>query len=94
MQLLLHVLMYGHYLLTSFVKFDRRHPYNTVWKPVLTASQMGHHILIMSYMVGNYLVGNPECTWGVCIYAVAWGVSILGLFARFYIDSYFAKKTA
>jgi hypothetical protein len=31
-------------------------------KPLITAFQMGHHVLCMFYMVSNFYVGNPECT--------------------------------
>ena len=127
---LVHVIMYSHYLITSLFTFKRMW-----WKPIITASQMGHHVLIMMYMILNrvyvrptatatailphtlqlslrlWSVGstetatltprvraherlcqeNPECTWAVCIYAVLWGCSILGLFAHFFLQSYLAK---
>ena len=62
------------------------------WKPLITGSQMGHHLLIMSYMVANRVSGNPDCTWSVCFYAVLWGLSILGLFANFFYRSYARKE--
>ena len=53
---------------------------------------MGHHILIMMYMLLNYVYENPECNWSVCMVAVGWGWSILGLFAHFYWQAYGVKK--
>ncbi len=138
---LVHVIMYSHYLITSLYTFKRMW-----WKPIITASQMGHHMLIMMYMILNrvyvrtaanlaqprysqaattnvvhcppirrrsilrpsfpahnhaafycrsvLLQENPECTWAVCIYAVLWGFSILGLFAHFFLQSYLSPKSA
>jgi hypothetical protein len=45
---LVHVIMYSHYLVTSIFTFKRMW-----WKPIITASQMGHHMLIMMYMILN-----------------------------------------
>lgn len=78
--------MYSHYLATAAIKFKK-----IWWKPLITSTQMGHHVLCMVYMVGNYYVGNPECNFSVCACAMAWGASILGLFAHFFWRSYAAK---
>ena len=51
---LVHVIMYSHYLLTSLFTFK-----NMWWKPIITASQMGHHVLIMMYMLLNRVYVRP-----------------------------------
>ena len=52
---LVHVIMYSHYLITSLFTFKRMW-----WKPIITASQMGHHVLIMMYMILNRVYVSTE----------------------------------
>ena len=54
---LVHVIMYSHYLITSLFTFKRMW-----WKPIITASQMGHHVLIMMYMILNRVYVRPTAT--------------------------------
>mmetsp|Transcript_17856 Transcript_17856/g.39159 ORF Transcript_17856/g.39159 Transcript_17856/m.39159 type:complete len:240 (+) Transcript_17856:70-789(+) len=87
---LVHVLMYSHYLVTSLVS-----PKKIWWKPLLTGAQIGHHVVLLFMMVMNRVSGNPECTFSVFIWAVLWGLSIIALFANFYVQQYMkggAKK--
>jgi hypothetical protein len=84
---LVHVLMYSHYLITSVRKFK-----NMWWKPLITSSQMGHHAVLMVYMVLNVIYGSPGITFAVAAVGLLWGVSILGLFGKFYHDEYVQKK--
>ena len=83
---LTHVVMYSHYLACSIFKI--KHAW---WKPGVTALQMGHHVVLMVYMVLNTIYGGSEFSVGVCIAGLLWGCSILGLFARFYLQSYLSK---
>jgi len=86
---LVHVLMYSHYLATSLFTFTPREMW---WKPWLTGAQIGHHLLLMVLMVANLVYGNPECTLAVAVSSIAWGVSILGLFLKFYASKYTGKQ--
>lgn len=78
-----HVIMYGHYLFMSLVPNAK-----AWWKPLLTASQMGHHVLVMIYMLLNFLAGSAICTTGVFVVGMMWGLSIFLLFLDFYMRSY------
>eukprot|EP00927_Polykrikos_kofoidii_P067697 TRINITY_DN63147_c0_g1_i1.p1 TRINITY_DN63147_c0_g1~~TRINITY_DN63147_c0_g1_i1.p1 ORF type:complete len:242 (+),score=28.63 TRINITY_DN63147_c0_g1_i1:82-807(+) len=78
-----HVLMYSHYLITSLMTFKRMW-----WKPLITSSQMGHHVILILLMTVNWVYGNPEITLAVVFWGILWGVSILGLFAHFYWEQY------
>eukprot|EP00930_Biecheleria_cincta_P064991 TRINITY_DN5068_c0_g2_i1.p1 TRINITY_DN5068_c0_g2~~TRINITY_DN5068_c0_g2_i1.p1 ORF type:complete len:240 (+),score=26.68 TRINITY_DN5068_c0_g2_i1:138-857(+) len=81
-----HVLMYSHYLVTSVKCFKR-----LWWKPLLTGTQMGHHIVLIAYMALSGVLGHPEWTPRIAIAGILWGLSILGLFAKFYVDQYKKK---
>lgn len=81
---LIHVLMYGHYLFVTLAPHIR--PW---WKPVLTFSQICQHVILMVYMTLNWLYGrSDDITPGVFIAGMLWGLSILGLFANFYVQQY------
>jgi len=84
---LVHVIMYSHYLITSQYAFK-----NMWWKPLVTASQMGHHFVLLFVMTFAYLGGNPEVDFNVFFWAILWGLSILILFAHFFVQSYCLKK--
>jgi len=80
---LVHTLMYSHYLLTSVVTIK-----NQWWKPLITASQMGHHAVLVVLMTLNGFIGNPDWSVQVAFWGILWGLSILGLFANFYVQQY------
>lgn len=84
---LVHVLMYGHYLFMSLYPTAK-----AWWKPLITASQMGHHMLCMVYMVLNYYGGHV--TPGIFTAGMIWGASILLLFANFYVMQYMQSSSA
>lgn len=81
---LIHVFMYSHYLFVTLAPNIR--PW---WKPLLTASQICQHLILMVYMLTNWVyASNREITQAVFISGMLWGVSILGLFANFYVQQY------
>lgn len=84
---LVHVLMYSHYFITSMFTFK-----NMWWKPIVTAAQMGHHsVLIVAMCISSFT--NEDFDPRVGFWGTLWGVSILGLFAKFYVDSYMVKSS-
>jgi len=82
-----HVLMYSHYLVTTLHLFEGRR----WWKPIITMTQIGHHIVLIVFMYLCYYSGNPDASFSVAIWGILWGCSILGLFAKFYVDQYLKK---
>lgn len=85
---LVHIIMYFHYFITSIFTFK-----NMWWKPIVTSSQMGHHAVLIVLMVVSFILGPEDFSPKVAIVGLIWGFSILGLFAKFYIDSYMVKKS-
>merc|ERR1711957_438005 len=86
---LVHVIMYFHYFITSIFTFK-----NMWWKPIVTASQMGHHFFLIVLMSVNYFTNRVDYSMDLAFWGILWGFSILGLFAKFYMDSYKGKKGA
>lgn len=84
---LVHVVMYTHFLVTSVFTFK-----NMWWKPIVTSVQMGHHVVLIAMMARCGVTGNPEWTFRMAASGILWGVSILGLFLKFYIDEYLNHK--
>merc|ERR1712032_771053 len=78
-----HVIMYSHYLATSLFTFR-----NMWWKPIVTASQMGHHVILIVMMALSSWMGNPDASLSVAVSGILWGLSILGLFLKFYVEEY------
>ena len=68
----------------------------TVQQPLssLVAVQQFDDITAHADSQRERLQENPECTWAVCIYAVLWRCSILGLFAHFFLQSYLSPQSA
>lgn len=83
---LVHVAMYSHYLITSLVTF--KHMW---WKPIVTALQIGHHVILAVLMCGTGIYGNPYWTPWIAAGGCLWGMPILGLFLKFYLESYWSN---
>jgi len=86
---LIHVLMYSHYLVMTLAP-----KINAWWKPLLTGSQICQHVVLMAYMVTNWLYGGrpDDFTPAVFISGMLWGLSILVLFGNFYVQQYLNGK--
>lgn len=86
---LIHVLMYSHYLFVTY-----RPDVKPWWKPILTASQICQHLILMVYMLVNWFSGRrpDDFTAGIFFAGMAWGFSILILFANFYVQQYFGSR--
>lgn len=83
----IHVLMYGHYFLTSIgVK-------NAPWRPYLTSMQLVQFLVILGQYVLAWVKGS-DC--GVPdwykIVMIAYMTCMLGLFANFFVHSYSKPK--
>eukprot|EP00403_Amphidinium_massartii_P019643 CAMPEP_0178431900 /NCGR_PEP_ID=MMETSP0689_2-20121128/32101_1 /TAXON_ID=160604 /ORGANISM="Amphidinium massartii, Strain CS-259" /LENGTH=269 /DNA_ID=CAMNT_0020053857 /DNA_START=15 /DNA_END=821 /DNA_ORIENTATION=+ len=78
---IVHVVMYTHYLITSVATFE-----NMWWKPWITRIQISQHAALILLMTCCYVTGAVEWPWPVTAVSILWGISILGLFVRFYLQ--------
>lgn len=83
---LVHVFMYAHYLYKSLFPSGP-----APWKPLLTASQIGHQVACMVYMTLNFYYGYVSQ--GVFLAGMLWGLSIVMLFVSFFFKSYIKNKS-
>lgn len=79
---LVHVFMYSHYLFASL-------GYSTPWKKLLTKFQMVQ--LAMFTVQGITLLFNPSPFFAIGVFNGFFALTILILFANFYIQSYLNK---
>lgn len=85
---MVHVVMYAHYLVTSLVSFKRMW-----WKPWITRIQISQHIALIALMSCCYASGAVDWPWPVTLVSILWGISILGLFVRFYLQQAQERKS-
>mmetsp|Transcript_15445 Transcript_15445/g.35281 ORF Transcript_15445/g.35281 Transcript_15445/m.35281 type:complete len:283 (+) Transcript_15445:108-956(+) len=78
---MVHVVMYAHYLVTSLATFQ-----SMWWKPWITRLQISQHTILIALMACCYASGAVDWPWPVTLVSIMWGMSILGLFVRFYLQ--------